>query len=54
MALALDCPGWFEQKGISADAFLEGNLMSEDERRETAGKLRAKIKKKFGKRQDKA
>ena len=33
------------------DAFLEGNLMSEDERRETAGKLRAKIMKKFGKRQ---
>lgn len=27
-------------------------MMSEDERRETAGKLRAKIKKKFGKRQD--
>lgn len=32
------------------DAFLEGNLMSEEERREAAGKLRAKIKKKFGKR----
>lgn len=32
------------------DAFLEGVLMSEEERRDTAGKLREKIRKKFGKR----
>ncbi|CAM9842756.1 unnamed protein product [Pylaiella littoralis] len=48
---------WFQkasgvQEGISVDAFLEGCLMSDEERRETAGKLRAKIKKKFGKRDD--
>ncbi|CAM9910415.1 unnamed protein product, partial [Ascophyllum nodosum] len=40
------------QGGLSVDEFLEGVLMSEEERRETAGKLRDKIRRKFGKRDD--
>ena len=41
------------QGAIGVDGFLEGVLMSDEERRETARKLREKIKKKFGKRQAK-
>eukprot|EP00904_Undaria_pinnatifida_P002651 jgi/Undpi1/12387/HiC_scaffold_5.g02059.m1 len=40
------------QGAIGVDGFLEGVLMSDEERRETARKLREKIKKKFGKRDD--
>jgi len=37
---------------ISVDDFLEGVLMNEEEMREITGKLRDKIRKKFGKRRE--
>lgn len=38
------------QGAIAVDTFLEGVLLNEEERRDVAGRLREKIRKKFGKR----